>query len=378
MKKNTKAFLAGTIGAMGLLLGSSQVASANTTVKVKSGDTVWNFAKKYGVSIQSIEKLNKVSADSHLIYVNQSLEIPTDGNQAEEKTTTPAPTATGTYTVQAGDSLWTIAQKYNTTVDALAQLNGLNLNSLLHVGQSLKVTGTATASATQTANTQAAAQPAQTNQAATAQTAQTNQAATAQPAQTNQAATAQTAQTNQAATAQPAQTNQAATAQTANTQVATQTNQAATAQTATTSQATASYNTQAAAQPAQTSQAATTQTYANNGSVVSIANRYLGTPYAWGGTTPQGFDCSGFTQYVYGQAGKSIGRNTVAQESAGSQIPVSQAQPGDLLFWGSRGSSYHVAIYAGNGRYIAAPTEGQSVSYGNTAYYTPSFAVHVN
>ena len=336
MKKNTKAFLAGTIGAMGLLLGSSQVASANTTVKVKSGDTVWNFAKKYGVSIQSIEKLNKVSADSHLIYVNQSLEIPTDGNQAEEKTTTPAPTATGTYTVQAGDSLWTIAQKYNTTVDALAQLNGLNLNSLLHVGQSLKVTGTATASATQTANTQAAAQPAQTNQAATAQTAQTNQAATAQ---------------------------------TANTQVATQT---------TASQATASYNTQAAAQPAQTSQAATTQTYANNGSVVSIANRYLGTPYAWGGTTPQGFDCSGFTQYVYGQAGKSIGRNTVAQESAGSQIPVSQAQPGDLLFWGSRGSSYHVAIYAGNGRYIAAPTEGQSVSYGNTAYYTPSFAVHVN
>ena len=357
LKKNTKAFLAGTIGAMGLLLGSSQVASANTTVKVKSGDTVWNFAKKYGVSIQSIEKLNKVSADSHLIYVNQSLEIPTDGNQAEEKTTTPAPTATGTYTVQAGDSLWTIAQKYNTTVDALAQLNGLNLNSLLHVGQSLKVTGTATASATQTANTQAAAQPAQTNQAATAQTAQTNQAATAQPAQTNQAATAQTA----------------------NTQVATQTTASqATAQTATTSQATASYNTQAAAQPAQTSQAATTQTYANNGSVVSIANRYLGTPYAWGGTTPQGFDCSGFTQYVYGQAGKSIGRNTIAQESAGSQIPVSQAQPGDLLFWGSRGSSYHVAIYAGNGRYIAAPTEGQSVSYGNTAYYTPSFAVHVN
>ena len=214
LKKNTKAFLAGTIGAMGLLLGSSQVASANTTVKVKSGDTVWNFAKKYGVSIQSIEKLNKVSADSHLIYVNQSLEIPTDGNQAEEKTTTPAPTATGTYTVQAGDSLWTIAQKYNTTVDALAQLNGLNLNSLLHVGQSLKVTGTATASATQTANTQAAAQPAQTNQAATAQTAQTNQAATAQPAQTNQAATAQTA----------------------NTQVATQTTASqATAQTATTS-----------------------------------------------------------------------------------------------------------------------------------------------
>ncbi len=359
MKKNTKAFLAGTIGAMGLLLGSSQVASANTTVKVKSGDTVWNFAKKYGVSIQSIEKLNKVSADSHLIYVNQSLEIPTDGNQAEEKTTTPAPTATGTYTVQAGDSLWTIAQKYNTTVDALAQLNGLNLNSLLHVGQSLKVTGTATASATQTANTQAAAQP------ATAQAAQT----------TASQATAQTANTQVATQTTASQ----ATAQTANTQVATQTTASqATAQTATTSQATTSYNTQAAAQPAQTNQAATTQTYANNGSVVSIANRYLGTPYAWGGTTPQGFDCSGFTQYVYGQAGKSIGRNTVAQESAGSQIPVSQAQPGDLLFWGSRGSSYHVAIYAGNGRYIAAPTEGQSVSYGNTAYYTPSFAVHVN
>ena len=112
--------------------------------------------------------------------------------------------------------------------------------------------------------------------------------------------------------------------------------------------------------------------------VAAYAQQFIGVPYVSGGKTPSGFDCSGFTHYVYAHFGKEIGGWTVPQESAGTQISVSQAQVGDLLFWGARGNTYHVAIYLGGGQYIAAPEPGQSVKIGNISYFQPSFAVHVN
>ena len=101
-------------------------------------------------------------------------------------------------------------------------------------------------------------------------------------------------------------------------------------------------------------------------------------PYVWGGKDTSGFDCSGLTQYVYKQVtGKDIGVWTVAQESSGTTIDVSQAQQGDLLFWGDQGSSYHVAISAGGDQYIHAPQPGENVKYGSTQYYAPDFGVRV-
>lgn len=115
------------------------------------------------------------------------------------------------------------------------------------------------------------------------------------------------------------------------------------------------------------------------GDVISEAYNYLGVPYVWGGKSPSGFDCSGLTYYVFQQAyGINIGYNTVAQESAGTKISVSQAQPGDLLFWGAPGGTYHVAISLGGGAYIHAPYEGRTVEVNYTQYFTPDFAVRVN
>lgn len=114
-------------------------------------------------------------------------------------------------------------------------------------------------------------------------------------------------------------------------------------------------------------------------SLINTAKSLIGTPYVWGGKTTSGFDCSGFTSYVYSQAtGKSIGSYTVAQESAGTHESVQSASAGDLLFWGNEGSTYHVGIYLGNNQYIAAPQPGESVKVSNiSGYFMPSFAVKV-
>ncbi|BCA84723.1 hypothetical protein EsVE80_02460 [Enterococcus saigonensis] len=116
----------------------------------------------------------------------------------------------------------------------------------------------------------------------------------------------------------------------------------------------------------------------SGGGVIGYAQQFIGVPYVWGGKDPSGFDCSGFVGYVYlHAAGRNIGTYTVAQESAGTIIPVSQAQPGDLYFWGSPGSSHHVAIAMGGGQYIHAPQPGQSVTISSVSYFAPQFAVRM-
>lgn len=96
----------------------------------------------------------------------------------------------------------------------------------------------------------------------------------------------------------------------------------------------------------------------NASGVIAIAKQYTGTPYVYGGSTPSGFDCSGFTQYVFAKAGKSLPRVTTAQQAA--TTPVSSPQPGDLVFFGS--PAWHVGIYVGDGMMIDAPRTGSSVS----------------
>lgn len=97
-------------------------------------------------------------------------------------------------------------------------------------------------------------------------------------------------------------------------------------------------------------------------SVLAVAARYVGTPYRYGGTTPNGFDCSGFTQYVYRQLGTSIPRTADQQLKSTRHVTRSQAQAGDLVFFVSGSRAYHVGIYAGGGKIYDSPRTGKTIS----------------
>ncbi|MED4227426.1 NlpC/P60 family protein [Neobacillus cucumis] len=123
--------------------------------------------------------------------------------------------------------------------------------------------------------------------------------------------------------------------------------------------------------PVKSTQPVTPVAPVNSGSasaVIAYAKQFLGVPYVWGGTTPSGFDCSGFTSYVFrNAAGISLPRVSRDQQNVGTRISPSQVQPGDLIFRGN--PAYHVAIYIGGGQYIHAPHTGDVVKISS---YNPS------
>ncbi|RNE28038.1 cell wall hydrolase P75 [Lacticaseibacillus paracasei] len=128
--------------------------------------------------------------------------------------------------------------------------------------------------------------------------------------------------------------------------------------------------------PAPTPAPVTPSRQAKIQAVISIAEQQIGKPYVWGGKGPNSFDCSGLMHYAFlNGAGVNIGGWTVPQESSGQQVSLSALQPGDLLFWGGHGSSYHVALYIGGGTMIQAPQPGENVKYTALAYFMPDFAV---
>lgn len=108
----------------------------------------------------------------------------------------------------------------------------------------------------------------------------------------------------------------------------------------------------------------------NASGVLGYAQQYTGIMYSWGGTSPStGFDCSGYTQYVFAQAGISLPRTAEQQRQA--TTPVSQPRPGDLVYWGA--PAWHTAIYAGDGMIYdsgrqGVPTQKRKMFSGVTSY----------
>lgn len=462
----SKLLLAGVAGAGLLVAGGSQAVAHADSVKVQKNDTVWALSQKYGVSIKSIESLNNINQNSHLIFVGQEINIP-EKNNAEPKTSVSDKVKADSVTVKSGDSLSVIAQRYGVSVNALMQANHLT-SSLILMGQQLNIPSGNTVSTHSTyvapaAPASSAAKPqVQTPTSQATQSAASNSAAVSSAVQSSSAAsqTPSSAVTSSAAssvapssvapssvaTASSTQANSAAShsyskpaSAASSASVATNANQAASsaapqiskqqqaassaapssapaatnhvassvapssapaatnhvASSAAPSSAPATTNHVASSAAPSSAPAASTNHVAssaapssaatsnvqNTGSVTglatSLANNTI--PYVWGGKTPAGFDCSGFVSYVFQHAaGISLPSYTVAMESYVNKESVSAAQPGDLLFWGTPGATYHVGIYLGNNQYASAPTFGQNVKVQTiSSYFYPSFAGRV-
>jgi cell wall-associated NlpC family hydrolase len=108
------------------------------------------------------------------------------------------------------------------------------------------------------------------------------------------------------------------------------------------------------------------------GGVVGVAMSYLGVPYAWGGASPGGFDCSGLVMYAYSKVGVSLPHSSYAQYGVGVPVSKDQLEPGDLVFFDGLG---HVGIYIGGGQFVHAPHTGDVVKVSSLgeSWYASSY-----
>ncbi|MFR9675377.1 C40 family peptidase [Streptomyces sp. TR06-5] len=111
--------------------------------------------------------------------------------------------------------------------------------------------------------------------------------------------------------------------------------------------------------------------------LVSFLRAQVGKAYVSGATGPSSYDCSGLVQTAFRQVGVSLPRVSQDQSAAGTQVPVSAVQPGDILHWGGAGSAYHVAVYVGGGQYIDAANPEKGVVVQNMSDWPPEGATRV-
>jgi cell wall-associated NlpC family hydrolase/nucleoid-associated protein YgaU len=320
------------------------------TYEVQEGDTIGQLATQFGVSIWTILSANNLP-DADLIRPGMSLKVlPVNGVEHE---------------IQAGESLSDIAAFYKVDLGPLIDFNALADPDNLRVGARLTIPGAERPQPTY--SLAGASAPAPVVAAAPAAASRPAAVANAQrPAA--QSTLAQAKPQAPAAQSKPA----AAKPQAAVAQAKPQAKPATTA--AAKPQAPGTNRLSAAAVSAPSS----IVTGGGNGSsVVSAAMRHLGARYVFGGTSPSGFDCSGFVWYVHKAMGRPVSRGLWGQMNGGPRIALSALQPGDTVFFANTympGLS-HAGIYIGGGRFIHASDEssGVKISSLSDSYWGPRY-----
>lgn len=318
-----------------------------------------------------------------------------------------------TITIQSGDTVWGLSQKYDVSMGEIIQANYLQNPNLIYAGDSLYIPTSAAKSASSVART-----PVSANSAIASQASATSSATSQAPAMTSASAVISSSTSASANATSATNTTSATTTTSANSisssaanssatsdnsannvlstnSVALQTNSSLSAASSTTtatststpvasSAATSSATTSTVSSSATTSATSSTTTSASTSTnglttysaseAVARAQSVIGTPYVYGGNTTSGFDCSGLVQWSYGLS--SSYRTTYQQQALGTHhYDIANAPAGAIYFWGSDSAPYHDAIALGNGSYIAAPDVGQTVKTETISEFTPSYYV---
>lgn len=371
-------------------------------VTVKAGDSLWQIAQDKGVSVASIKEANGLS--SNLILVGQSLKVPVSGSNAA-KSTAPkveykaaSSAAQSSSTSAAGESSVSSASVSSSskaeaasTSSSVSSVSSSSTDASSVTSESSSVASSSaasseTTSASSTVSASSAASSASTpsvvSESSSSAASSTTPSSSAAQSSSAAKSVASTVSSSVASSATPKSSAAAVKTaySTSSTQSSTATKASSAAKTTVTSAASSSSKTTASSASTKTTTTSSSSAL-TSGSVVSLAVKLANAniPYVWGGSTLSGMDCSGLVDYVYKNAeGISLPHNTIALESYVTTESVSAAQPGDLIFWGSKGSTYHVAIYIGNNQYVAAPQPGQNVDVETiSSYFAPSFAGRV-
>ncbi|ODJ54541.1 LysM peptidoglycan-binding domain-containing protein [Brochothrix thermosphacta] len=348
---------------------AEKVDTNASTYEVKAGDSLSKIADLFNTSVNKIVALNELT-NSETLSVGQVLAVkgevkaPTVSKTpketkpvAEEKTEATVNTNASTYKVNAGDTLAVIASQFETTTSKLVALNNLSNANSLTVGQTLKVKGSVPAPtvtapkptqtvATQTPSTQTVAKPAVSASTHTVKSGDSLGKIASQYG----VSVSYLVNRNNLSNANDLSVGQVLQLKGAASSSVTPKPTTPKPTTPTTTY-----------KPSKPSAPSTSGLSFNT--LFSFAQQFSGTPYVWGGTTPSGFDCSGFTQYVYGNSGVSLNRTAGDQMNQSTKISEGQAKPGDLVFFSYNGGSSidHVGIYMGNGQMINAQNNGVKI-----------------
>lgn len=329
-------------------------STSATTYTVKAGDSLSKIGAAHKVSVADLKKWNNLKSD--LIFVGQKLAIqgsaaapsqPTQPTQPSQPSQ-PAPSTT-TYTVVSGDSLSKIGSKFKVSVADLKKWNNLK-SDLIFVGQKLKVNGTVSAPSQPT-------QPTQPTQPVPPSTETTYTVVAGD-------SLSKIASKFSVTVAKLKQWNNL------------RSDVIYVGQKIVVS-GTATPPTQPVVNPSPTKPpepAKPPVDAAQAEKVVAIATSMLGVPYLWGGSTPAGFDCSGFIYYVYQQAGIPIQRTNSKGMDARSYY-LDAPQVGDLVFFANTYTSgiSHLGIYIGNNQFIHAGSKGITITSLNDSYWKKHF-----
>lgn len=322
--------------------------AASFTYRVQPHDTLSAIAYRYHVSLATLVTTNRLP-NPNLIYVGQTLTIA--ASNGPEATIAHAavlgsrlPGAAGaTYVVQSGDTLYGLAVRFHTTVNALILANHLINPNIIDIGQTLSVPGHFSAS-TETVSKASATHGVLPSGHYPVKAGDTLGAI----ASRYGTSVAVLANLNHLANPNVIRVGQVVVVP---------------------------ENGQSAPTQSETSVSASPNLLASRvalGQAASqLALQELGRPYVWGGTTPAGFDCSGFVQWVFGQLGVSLPRTSWEQYTVGTPVSQQNLQPGDLVFFTTYQSGVsHVGIYVGSQdgyrrAFVAADTPATGVVINN-------------
>ncbi|MGM7724606.1 LysM peptidoglycan-binding domain-containing protein [Metabacillus sp. Hm71] len=318
--------------------------AAAESIKVKSGDTLWELSRDYNTSVKTLMDLNGLN--SSFLRVGQVLEVPgpkktsSASSSSTSGTTQKKPiTSTSTYKVKAGDSLWVISRRYNTSVSELKRLNGLK-GDLIYVGQTLVVKKTAGQTAGNSQSSNQAEKPTNSGSSSSTYTVKAGDSLWKIANKFN-ITIAELKVTNNLKSdflmiGQVLKVNGEVSKPSTN---------------------------KSGSQGSQQS-----SSVSKVDKMISEAKALMGTPYRWGGNTPSGFDCSGFIYYVLNKV-TSVSRLSTAGYWD-MMKSVSTPSVGDFVYFTTyKAGPSHMGIYLGNNEFIHASSSGVTISNLNNTYW---------